>query len=131
MKIEVDRLMVERIIENLLVNAARHTPIGTPVQINVRARADSVVITVEDEGPGIPNELKESLFDPFRQGPGASGKGVGIGLSLVKRFAELHGGSAKVEDAPGGGARFVIILPGRVEANDSLPARTDAHLRAV
>jgi two-component system sensor histidine kinase KdpD len=131
MKIEVDRSMVERIIENLLVNAARHTPIGTPVHINVRARADSVIITVEDEGHGIPDELKESLFDPFRQGPGALGKGVGIGLSLVKRFAELHGGSAKVEDAPGGGARFVILLPGRVEAKDSVPARGDAHLRAV
>lgn len=130
-KIEVDGSMVERIVENLLVNAARHTPIGTPVHINVRARSDSVVLTVEDEGPGIPDELKESLFDPFRQGPGASGKGVGIGLSLVKRFAELHGGTAKVEDAPGGGARFVIILPGRVEAKESLSSRGDVRLRAV
>jgi two-component system sensor histidine kinase KdpD len=130
-KIEVDGSMVERIIENLLVNAARHTPIGTPVHINVRARSDSVVLTVEDEGPGIPDELKESLFDPFRQGPGASGKGVGIGLSLVKRFAELHGGTAKVEDAPGGGARFVIILPGRVEAKDGQSSRGDVRLRAV
>jgi two-component system sensor histidine kinase KdpD len=130
-KIEVDRSMVERIIENLLVNAARHTPIGTPVHINVRARSDSVVVIVEDEGPGIPHQLKESLFDPFRQGPGASGKGVGIGLSLVKRFAELHGGSAKVEDAPGGGARFVVILPGRLEVKDNVPTRADARLRAV
>jgi two-component system sensor histidine kinase KdpD len=127
--IDVDRSMVERIIENLLVNAARHTPVGTPVHIGVRARADAIVLTVEDEGPGIPTELKDSLFDPFRQGAGASGGGVGIGLSLVKKFAELHGGSAKVEDAPGGGARFVIILPGKIQARD--PIGKDARLRAV
>jgi signal transduction histidine kinase len=128
--IDVDGSMVERVIENLLVNAARHTPVGTPVHIGVRARADAIVLTVEDEGPGIPEELKDSLFDPFRQGPGASGGGVGIGLSLVKKFAELHGGSAKVEDAPGGGARFVIILPGRIQAKDPIAAK-DARLRAV
>jgi two-component system sensor histidine kinase KdpD len=127
--IDVDRSMVERIVENLLVNAARHTPVGTPVHIGVRARADAVVLTVEDEGPGIPLELKDSLFDPFRQGPAASGGGVGIGLSLVKKFAELHGGSAKVEDAPGGGARFVIILPGKIHAKE--PASQDARLHAV
>ena len=127
--VDVDRSMVERVVENLLVNAARHTPVGTPVHIGVRARADSIVLTVEDEGPGITDDLKESLFDPFRQGPSASGRGVGIGLSLVKKFAELHGGSAKVEDAPGGGARFVIILPGRVQAKD--PVTKDARLHAV
>jgi two-component system sensor histidine kinase KdpD len=128
--IDVDRSMVERIIENLLVNAARHTPVGTPVHIGVRARADAVVLTVEDEGPGIADDLKDYLFDPFRQGAGATGGGVGIGLSLVKKFAELHGGSAKVEDAPGGGARFVIILPGRIQAKDPI-APKDARLRAV
>ncbi|MBI3648598.1 MAG: hypothetical protein HY240_07620 [Actinobacteria bacterium] len=127
--IDLDPSMVERIIENLLVNAARHTPVGTPVLISVRARADAVVITVEDEGPGVPDDLKRTLFDPFRQGPGASGKGVGIGLSLVKRFAELHGGSAKVEDAPGGGARFVILLPGRIRTRDLQTG--DSRLRAV
>ncbi len=128
--VDVDRLMVERIIENLLVNAARHTPVATPVHIGVRGRADSVIITVEDEGPGIPEELKGALFEPFRQGPSASGQGVGIGLSLVRRFAELHEGSARVEDAPGGGARFVIILPGKVTAKEVVGTR-DARLRAV
>jgi two-component system sensor histidine kinase KdpD len=128
--VEVDPLMVERIVENLLVNAARHTPVGTPVHIGVRARSDAVAITVEDEGPGIPDDLKQSLFDPFRQGPSANGRGVGIGLSLVKKFAELHGGSAKVEDAPGSGARFVIILPGKLQVKDPLTP-IDARLRAV
>ena len=105
---------VDRVVDNLLINATRHTPSGTPM---LRARhrpGDGVLLIVEDEGPGVPDELKEVLFEPFRQGDESSGRGVGIGLSLVQRFAELHGGSARIEDHDGGGARFVIDLPGRV-----------------
>lgn len=123
----VDPAKVERIIENLLVNAARHTPAGTPVHVGVRAGAGGITVVIEDEGSGVPDDLKTVLFDPFRQGPTAAGRGVGIGLSLVKRFAELHGGSAVVEDRDGGGARFVITLPGPVSPRET----ADAHLRAV
>ena len=70
------------------------------------------------------------LFESFRQGPGSNGGGVGIGLSLVKRFAELHGGTARVEDRPGGGARFVIALPGRITQRDALTVE-QSGLRAV
>jgi signal transduction histidine kinase len=112
--VDVDAAKVERVIENLLVNARRHTPAGTTVHIRVQGRSNGVVLVIEDEGPGIPDELKEVLFEPFRQGAGAGGRGVGIGLSLVKKFAELHGGSAHVEDGERGGARFVITLPGDV-----------------
>jgi signal transduction histidine kinase len=120
--VDVDPGKVERVIENLLVNAARHTPPGTPVHVRVHARTNGVVLEVEDEGPGVPDELKETLFEPFKQGDTPGGRGVGIGLSLVKRFAELHGGTAHVEDAPGGGARFVVTLPGGV----STPGRVGA-----
>jgi signal transduction histidine kinase len=113
--VEVDGTMTERIIENLLNNAARHTPPGTPVHVEVSARPSGVHVVVEDEGPGVPDDLKPTIFEPFRQGENASG-GVGIGLSLVGRFAELHGGSAAVEDREGGGARFVVDLPGAVRA---------------
>jgi signal transduction histidine kinase len=127
---DVDPTMVERVIENLLVNAARHTPLGTPVLVTVRGRDGGIELSVEDEGPGIPDELKLVLFDSFRQGPGSNGGGVGIGLSLVKRFAELHGGSAFALDRPGGGARFVISLPGHVTQRDAL-ATGQPTLRAV
>jgi signal transduction histidine kinase len=123
----VDPAKVERIIENLMVNAARHTPGGTPVHVTVRQGMDGVVLTIEDEGPGVPEELKGVLFDPFRQGPTAAGRGVGIGLSLVRRFAELHGGTADIEDRPGGGARFVIVLPCATSPLEPAGAR----LRAV
>ena len=112
--VDVDAGKVERVIENLLVNARRHTPAGTAVHIRVQGRSNGVVLVIEDEGPGIPDELKEVLFEPFRQGAGAGGRGVGIGLSLVKKFAELHGGTAHIEDGEHGGDRFVITLPGDV-----------------
>jgi two-component system OmpR family sensor kinase len=112
--VDVDAAKIERMIENLLVNVRRHTPAGTAAHIRVEGRSNGVVLVIEDEGPGIPDELKEVLFEPFRQGAGAGGRGVGIGLSLVKKFAELHGGTAHVEDGEQGGARFVITLPGDV-----------------
>ena len=127
--VSVDAAKVERIIENLLLNAAKHTPPATPVRVRVTARADGVELAVEDEGPGIPQELRVELFDAFRRGPNAGGSGVGIGLSLVKRFAELHGGSAHVEDRVGGGARFVVWLPGSV--SPQVPAVEEGHLRVV
>ena len=89
---------------------------------------DGILLTIEDEGPGVPEDLKSTLFDPFRQGPTAAGRGVGIGLSLVRRFAELHGGTADIEDRPGGGARFVIVLPCDVKP---LEPASDARLHAV
>jgi signal transduction histidine kinase len=112
--VDVDNAKVERIVENLLNNAARHTPAGTPIQVVVEEEDQGVIVVVEDEGPGVPDDVKTEIFEPFRQGEGARG-GVGIGLSLVKRFAELHGGSARVEDRSGGGARFVVTLPGEVQ----------------
>ncbi len=110
----VDAAKVERIVENLLVNAAKHTPPGTPIWVRVRRRDDSVVIVVEDAGPGVPEELREVIFEPFRRGNGDNyAPGVGIGLALVQRFAEIHGGAATVGERTGGGASFRVTLPER------------------
>jgi PAS domain S-box-containing protein len=109
----VDPAKVERIVENLLANADRHTTPDTPVWVKVTRRGGEVLLAVEDAGGGVPRELRATLFEPFRQGPGtpAHAPGVGIGLSLVARFAELHGGQAWVQDRPGGGASFRVRLP--------------------
>jgi len=109
----VDAAKVERIVENLLANAARHTPLDSRVWVSARREDTGVLLVVEDEGGGVPPELREAIFEPFRQGPGPSNHspGVGVGLSLVARFAELHGGAAWVEDRPGGGASFRVYLP--------------------
>jgi signal transduction histidine kinase len=112
---DVDGPKVERIIDNLLGNAARHTSPGTPIQVEVVPEGDGITVVVEDQGPGVPDPIKEAVFEAFQQGQAARG-GVGIGLSLVRRFAELHGGSARVEDRRGGGARFVVRIPGALSA---------------
>ncbi|HEX9410296.1 MAG TPA: PAS domain S-box protein [Actinomycetota bacterium] len=110
----IDGPKVERIVENLLANAARHTPPGSSVWVRVDPHEGGVLIAVEDDGTGVPEHLRESVFEPFRQGPQTRphAPGVGIGLSLVARFAELHGGKAWVEERPGGGASFKVFLPG-------------------
>jgi PAS domain S-box-containing protein len=109
----VDPAKVERIVENLLSNAARHTAQATPVWVRVARHGGDVLVAVDDAGGGVPSELRAALFEPFRQGPNVPGyaPGVGIGLSLVARFAELHGGRAWVEDRPGGGSSFRVLLP--------------------
>ncbi|HYG72498.1 MAG TPA: ATP-binding protein, partial [Actinomycetota bacterium] len=108
----VDGAKVERIVENLLANAARHTPLGTPLWVWVTKEPLGALLIVDDAGPGVPDDLKEAVFEPFRQGAGPNpSPGVGVGLSLVARFAELHGGSAWVQDRPGGGASFRVYLP--------------------
>ncbi|MEX0754866.1 MAG: ATP-binding protein [Actinomycetota bacterium] len=113
--VDVDRGQVERIVDNLLGNAIKHTPPGTTVTVRVRYDDDGALLSVEDEGPGIPTDLKQVIFEPFRQGAGASGRGgIGIGLSLVQRFARLHGGDAWVEDRSSGGTAFRVFLPGAV-----------------
>jgi two-component system sensor histidine kinase KdpD len=120
---QVDPDMVERIVENLLANADRHTAADTPVWIKTIRHHQGVLITVEDAGAGIPPELRAALFEPFRQGPEhpRHAPGVGIGLTLVARFAELHGGQAWVEDRPGGGSSFRVLL-----ADPPVPAAVSA-----
>jgi len=111
--LEVDRAKVERIVENLLVNADRHTPETSRIWIRVSEQDGGAVIAVEDDGPGVPDVLKETIFEAYRRGPEAAElPGSGIGLSLVAKFAEMHGGRAWVEDRPGGGASFRVFLPG-------------------
>ncbi len=112
--ISVDGAKVERIVENLVANAGRHTPEDSSLWVRVEPGDDGVTIVVEDEGPGVPPDLREAVFEPFRQGPAKESihsPGVGVGLSLVARFAELHGGRAWVEERPGGGASFRVFLP--------------------
>jgi PAS domain S-box-containing protein len=109
----VDPQMISRIVENLLMNAVRHTPSECQVWVKVLPEGDHVLIEVEDDGPGIPEEHRESIFEPFEHGPMTSvhNPGVGIGLSLVARFAELHGGRVWVQDREGGGASFRVLIP--------------------
>jgi PAS domain S-box-containing protein len=116
--IAVDQAKVERMVENLLANVARHTE-DAGVWIRVAAQDGGALISVDDEGAGVPDDLKEKIFAPFSRGPGAADlPGSGIGLSLVAGFAELHGGRAWVEDRPGRGASFRVFLPDAPDSGD-------------
>ncbi len=101
---------VERIVENLLSNAVKHTPVGTDIRLRARRQGEGVLISVEDAGPGAPEEMRRALFDPFVRGASAAGR-AGVGLSLVARFTELHGGRVWVDEREGGGAAFRVLLP--------------------
>jgi signal transduction histidine kinase len=129
--VEVDAPKVERIVENLLANSVRHTPAETTIWVRVHPLDGGALIVVEDTGNGVPSELRETIFEPFAQGPqrAAHSPGVGIGLSLVSRFAELHGGRAWVEERPGGGASFHVFLP-NVEKDAPAPAALTPEVRA-
>jgi PAS domain S-box-containing protein len=113
LQVAADAPKVERIVENLVVNAAKHTPAGTTIWVWLRAQDDGVLLVVEDEGPGVPAQLREQIFQPFQQGGTIAdhAPGSGIGLALVAQFAGLHGGRAWVQDRPGGGASFRFFLP--------------------
>lgn len=124
---EVDAAQVERIIENLVTNAIRYTAAGTPIWVSVAPSEGGVLLTVEDAGPGVPESLRETIFEPFHQGRElvSHSPGVGIGLSLVSRFAELHGGRAWVGDRAGGGASFKVLLPVRPTASATQDSKED------
>jgi PAS domain S-box-containing protein len=119
---EVDAGKLERIVENLLANALKHTPPGTDVCVRVEPAGDDLLIAVDDRGRGIPEHEREAVFALFnRSDADDSVPGAGIGLALVAQLAAVHGGRAWVEDNPGGGASFRVELPRRQGAGGAGP----------
>jgi two-component system sensor histidine kinase KdpD len=109
--VKLDAILTEQILVNLLGNAAVHTPPGTKVEFSARAEENQLVLRVADNGPGLPPGDTARWFDRFQRGPDAVAGGTGIGLSLVKGFAEAQGGSVSAENLASGGAMFTVKLP--------------------
>ena len=109
--VRMDYQLTLHALTNLLSNAARHTPENTEIRLLAHAEEASLVLAVEDDGPGIPPELLGSLFKKFSRAAQARPGGVGLGLSLVKGFVEAQGGEASAANRSGGGAVFSIRLP--------------------
>ncbi|MFJ7179260.1 ATP-binding protein [Streptomyces massasporeus] len=110
--VTVDRGLLERAVANIVENAVKYTPAGTPVLVAASAIGDRVEMRVVDRGPGIPDEAKDGVFEPFqRYGDAPRGAGVGLGLAVARGFVEAMGGTVTAEDTPGGGLTMVIALP--------------------
>ncbi len=105
---------IERVLTNLVENAAKYSPPGTPISVQARTESSGVVVTVADRGPGISLDQRERIFEKFVRLPrwdGPSPPGTGLGLTLCKTLVEAHGGRIWVEPRRGGGSRFVFTLP--------------------
>jgi signal transduction histidine kinase len=111
---QADRPKLQRVFLNLLSNAFKFTPNGGRVRAALEATRDAAIVTVEDNGPGVPPAMRAAIFERFWQGDGGATRhfeGTGLGLAIAREFVELHGGRIAVADAPGGGARFRVELP--------------------
>ena len=111
---------LHRLVLNLLENAVRHTPPGTRIRVSLAASGEEAVLEVTDDGPGVPPELHDRVFERFVRGAGDRGSSSGLGLAIVSAVTESHGGSVELQDARPG-ARFVVRLP-REAVREPVPA---------
>ncbi|WP_406365526.1 ATP-binding protein [Streptomyces sp. NBC_01546] len=127
--IAVDRGLLERAVANIVENAVKYSPDGQPVNVTASALHERVELRVVDRGPGVPDEAKNRIFEPFqRHGDAPRGAGVGLGLAVARGFTEAIGGTLTAEDTPGGGLTMVITLP---IAGSAPPVTADLPTSAV
>ena len=109
-----DRELLRQAIVNLLSNASKYSPVNTTVSLDIWIDSYDLRITVTDEGPGIPQEDRDRVFEPYRQLEKLDVPGTGMGLAIVRQIVELHKGTVWVEDSVGGGTSLAIWLPDSV-----------------
>ncbi|MCX5203631.1 DUF4118 domain-containing protein [Streptomyces sp. NBC_00237] len=125
--VAVDRGLLERAAANIVENAVKYSPPGIPVLVAASALDDRVEVRVTDRGPGVPDDSKGRIFEPFqRYGDAPRGAGVGLGLAVARGFVEAMGGTLTAEDTPGGGMTMVLTLkvaPGQAPVLPDFPAQ--------
>ncbi|MFF4581977.1 ATP-binding protein [Streptomyces sp. NPDC001373] len=127
--VAVDRGLLERAVANIVENAVKYSPHGQPVNVSASALGSRVELRVVDRGPGVPDEAKDRIFEPFqRHGDAPRGAGVGLGLAVARGFTEAIGGTLAAEDTPGGGLTMVLTLP---TAGDGPPVSPELPTSAV
>src|SRR4029077_1547773 len=110
--VHVDAALFERVLCNVLENAAKYTPPGRPIEISDAVAGDHVGLTIADRGPGLPKQREEAIFQMFERGRKESATpGVGLGLAICRAIVEAHGGAMRGETRPRGGARLIFELP--------------------
>ena len=112
MRVSADRGRLRQALSNLVGNAIKYAPTGTPINVRAERQNGLFRIAVSDHGPGIPAEERGHMFEKFFRGRGVgSTPGAGLGLSIARSLVVLHGGTLDYEDTPGGGSTFVVRLP--------------------
>ncbi|MFE1027904.1 ATP-binding protein [Streptomyces sp. NPDC058818] len=130
--VAVDAGLLERSMANLVENAVKYSPAGRTVLVAASALADRVEVRVVDRGPGVPDEAKDRIFEPFqRYGDAPRGAGVGLGLAVARGFAEAMGGTLNAEDTPGGGLTMVLTLRAAGLPGPAAPHSTTAERQAA
>jgi two-component system sensor histidine kinase KdpD len=110
--IRCDAVLIARVLVNLLDNALKYTPPGTPIGISVSQATGAIRIEVWDEGPGLPAGQEQAIFQRFARGERESAiPGVGLGLAISQAIVEAHGGRIWAENREGRGSRFIFTLP--------------------
>jgi two-component system, OmpR family, sensor histidine kinase KdpD len=110
--VQMDAVLIERVLVNLLENAAKYTPAGTRVTIAAETRGDELVVSVSDDGPGLPKGKEEAIFEKFARGEKESATpGVGLGLAICRAIVEAHRGRIQAEAGRAHGTRFLFTLP--------------------
>jgi len=109
--VAADPMLLEQLVLNLVENAAKYTPPGSPIELRAQAREGSLVLEVADRGPGFPPGSEARVFEKFYRGVHAGVPGAGLGLAIAQAIAQLHGGSLSAENRPGGGALLRLALP--------------------
>ena len=110
--VPLDSVLIEQVLINLLENAIKYTPPGSPIELSAIGARDVVTVTVADRGPGIPPGDEQRVFEKFyraRSGDGSAG--VGLGLTICRGIIEAHGGRIWIENRSGSGAAFRFTLP--------------------
>ncbi|MFF2779330.1 ATP-binding protein [Streptomyces sp. NPDC058052] len=128
--VEVDKGLLERAVANIVENAVKYSPDGVPVAVAASALGDRVELRVVDRGPGVPDESKDGIFEPFQRfGDAPRGSGVGLGLAVARGFVEAMGGTLSAEDTPGGGLTMVLTL--RATGGGAPPPAADLPAHVV
>jgi two-component system sensor histidine kinase KdpD len=110
--VNIDAVLIERVLCNLLENAVKYTPMGSPIEISATTSSERVILTIDDHGPGLPKGREEAIFQKFERGRKESATpGVGLGLAICAAILEAHGGTIRGETRARGGARFTLELP--------------------
>jgi two-component system sensor histidine kinase KdpD len=109
--VSLDPVLFEQVLINLIENASKHTPPGTPIDVSARSRPGEVEIEVADRGPGLTPGEEDLVFEKFQRGAQAGPTGVGLGLAICRAIVLAHGGHITAQNRPGGGALFRVVLP--------------------